>query len=242
MTKSVRKKYWICFGLITGLILIDQILKIYIKLNFTLSEEVDLIGDWCKLHFIENEGMAFGMSFGENFGKLFLSLFRLVASIYVMYLLIKLIKKDSRMLFLISISFIFVGAVGNLIDSCFYGIVFSESTHSAVATAFPDGGGYGRFLYGRVVDMFYFPLFEWTWPSWVPWVGGEQGEFFNAIFNVADAIICIGVGLFLIDQFAELRKKKKEKEVESETEQEKIDSNSDENKDNHTSVETEKKE
>lgn len=200
MNKSVRKKYWICFLIIGLVILIDQVLKIWIKTHFAIGENVPLIGNWSKLYFIENVGMAFGMAFGGVGGKIFLSSFRLVASIFIIFFLVKLIKKDSRMLLLVSISLIFVGAVGNLIDSCFYGLIFSESTHTQVATMFPEGGGYGTFFCGKVVDMFYFPICEWTWPGWIPVIGGTDAEFFNAIFNVADAAICVGVGLLLIDQ------------------------------------------
>ena len=111
-----------------------------------------------------------------------------------------MIKKNAGWVMLVSLSLIFVGAVGNLVDCCFYGICFSESTFEQVAVLFPEGGGYGKFLFGKVVDMFYFPLCEWTWPSWMPWLGGRHAEFFNAIFNVADAAICVGVTGLVIDQ------------------------------------------
>lgn len=200
MNNSVRKKYWICFLVIGVILIADQALKIWIKTHMAIGDEIPLIGDWCKLHFVENEGMAFGFSFGGAAGKLILSLVRLVASAIIMYYLIRQIRKDTRTLFLVSLSMIFVGAVGNLIDCCFYGLCFSESSFGQVATLFPDGAGYGRFLFGKVVDMFYFPLCEWTWPDWVPLVGGHHAEFFNAIFNVADASICVGVFLLIIDQ------------------------------------------
>lgn len=207
------KKFIICFGLIALLLFIDQAVKIWIKCNFAIGESVNLIGDWCQLYFVENEGIAFGISFGQTWGKLILTLFRLIASIFIVFFLIKRIKKGTRLMLLISVSLIFVGAVGNLIDSCFYGLIFSESTTSQIATLFPAEGGYGRFLYGRVVDMFYFPIVEWVWPDWVPFFGGEHAEFFSAIFNVADAAVCTGVALLTIDQLKNDKKVKAEKAV-----------------------------
>lgn len=198
---SVKRKAWLCAAIIAVLLVADQILKIWIKTHFAIGDEVNLIGDWCRLHFVENVGIAFGMSFGGVAGKYCLTLFRVVASAFIMYIIVKNIKKDSRYLLIVSLSLIFVGAVGNVIDSCFYGLIFSESTLSQVAVAFPEGGGYGRFLLGKVVDMFLFPLFEWDWPEWVPFVGGDHAEFFNAIFNIADSAICIGIVLLIIDQY-----------------------------------------
>lgn len=215
MTNSIHKKYIICFSVIALLLIADQALKIWVKTHFAIGDGVNLIGDWCQLHFVENEGIAFGISFGTSFGKLILTLFRLVACIAFMIFLVNRIKKDTRTLLLLSVSLIFVGALGNLIDSCFYGIIFGDSTNEQIATMFPEGGGYGSFLYGRVVDMFYFPLFEWTWPEWMPWIGGNHAEFFNAIFNIADASVCVGVVLLIIDQ---LKNDKKKPAVVAETE------------------------
>lgn len=200
MNRSVKSKYWICFSIIAVILLVDQAVKLWIKTHLAIGDEISLIGDWCKIHFVENEGMAFGFSFGGTIGKLLLSLIRLAASVFIIILLIRLIKKDSGWVMLISLSLIFVGAVGNLVDCCFYGMFFSESSYEQVAVLFPEGGGYGKFLFGKVVDMFYFPLCEWTWPSWMPWLGGRHAEFFNAIFNVADAAICVGVTALVIDQ------------------------------------------
>ncbi|MBQ7062561.1 MAG: lipoprotein signal peptidase [Bacteroidales bacterium] len=200
MKQSIRNKIWICSAIVVLLLVADQVIKIWVKTHFTIGGGVNLIGDWCRIYFIENKGMAFGMAFGGDIGKLFLTLFRLVASILMVYILVKQIRKDARYTLVVSIALILVGAVGNLVDSCFYGLIFSESSYTEVATLFPEGGGYGRFLHGRVVDMFFFPLFEWTWPSWVPVVGGRHAEFFNAVFNLADAAITIGVGLLLVDQ------------------------------------------
>lgn len=210
-----RRQYFICFGLIALLLAVDQAVKIWVKTTFAIGEGVNLIGEWCQLYFVENEGIAFGISFGQETGKLLLTLFRLVASVCIVIFLVNRINKGARTLFLVSISLIFVGAVGNLLDCCFYGLIFSESAVDQVAMLFPDGGGYGRFLYGKVVDMFYFPLFEWYWPDWVPMFGGKHAEFFNAIFNVADASVCVGIALLFIDQLKN-DKKKTDEEAEKE--------------------------
>lgn len=200
MNNSVRNKTIICAVLALAILVIDQIVKIWIKTTFPIGGGLDLIGDWCKIYFVENEGMAFGMAFGGDIGKLLLTLFRIVASIVLVVVIVRQLKRDTRYTLLISLVLIFAGALGNVIDCCFYGLVFDESTRTQIATMFPEVGGYGRFLYGKVVDMFYFPICEWTWPSWVPLVGGGHGEFFNAIFNVADSSVCVGVALLIIDQ------------------------------------------
>jgi len=198
MDKEIKKRYWVCFLIIGIVLVLDQVVKILVKTHMQIGEDIPLIGDWCRLHFVENEGMAFGMAFGGKIGKILLSLFRLIASGAIMWYLVRLIKRKESMLVLVSLALIFVGAVGNLVDSCFYGLIFSESYYQ-VATMFPQGGGYGYFFMGRVVDMFYFPLIDTTWPQWMPLVGGDRFEFFNAIFNVADSAITIGVCLLLIN-------------------------------------------
>lgn len=200
MDKTIKKKSWICIGIIALMLVIDQVVKIWIKTTLPIGGDIPLIGEWCRLHFVENEGIAFGVSFGDSFGKAFLTLFRLVASVVIVFILVRQLKKNAPYSLLISITLILVGAVGNLVDSCFYGVIFNESTYDQVATLFPDGGGYAGFLFGKVVDMFYFPMFHWTWPDWVPAVGGQSAEFFNAIFNVADSCVCVGVALLIIDQ------------------------------------------
>ncbi|MBQ9545982.1 MAG: lipoprotein signal peptidase [Bacteroidales bacterium] len=196
---TTQKKQYITIALIVGLVIvIDQVIKILVKTNMQIGESIPLIGNWCQLLFVENEGMAFGMAFGGFVGKLLLSLFRIVAATAVMwYLLVLVRKKQCATGVLISLSLIFAGAIGNLIDCAFYGLIFNESYYH-VATMFPPEGGYAPFLHGRVVDMFYFPLIHTTIPSWMPIWGGQPFTFFNAIFNFADAAITVGVFWLLI--------------------------------------------
>ena len=186
--------------LVAALIVVDQVVKILVKTNMQIGEDIPLIGEWCRLHFIENEGFAFGMSMGGATGKVVLTLVRLVASAVIVWLLVRMVKGGTRSSLVVSLALIFAGAVGNLVDSCFYGLIFNESYYS-VATLFPADGGYAPLLQGKVVDMFYFPLFEFDWPTWVPLVGGNHFEFFNAIFNVADSAITVGIVWLMIDQF-----------------------------------------
>lgn len=186
--------------LVAALIVVDQVVKILVKTNMQIGEDIPLIGEWCRLHFIENEGFAFGMSMGGATGKVVLTLVRLVASAVIAWLLVRMVKGGTRSSLVVSLALIFAGAVGNLVDSCFYGLIFNESYYS-VATLFPADGGYAPLLQGKVVDMFYFPLFEFDWPTWLPLVGGNHFEFFNAIFNVADSAITIGIVWLMIDQF-----------------------------------------
>lgn len=198
--------------IVIAILLIDQIVKVWVKLNFTIGEEVDLIGDWCKLHFIENEGMAFGMSFGGVAGKYVLTFLRIIASVLIGWYLLKLIKKGGNKLAVYSFTLIFAGAVGNIIDSMFYGLLFSESTFFSVSQFLPEGGGYAPMFLGKVVDMFYFPIIDTTLPQWIPFFGGNDFRFFNAIFNISDVSITIGVVILLISLiFA-----KKEDEIDAE--------------------------
>ena len=178
------------------ILLIDQISKIWIKTHFTLGESISVTG-WFKILFVENNGMAFGI---EVLGKLFLSLFRITAIALIGYFLYKLTgKKDSyKYGYIVCIALIFAGAAGNIIDSLFYGLLFSESTYRSVAVLLPAGGGYAPFLYGKVVDMLYFPLFGFYWPQWVPFVGGEYFEFFRPVFNIADSAISVGVIVLIL--------------------------------------------
>jgi len=197
--------------LVAALLVVDQVVKILVKTHMQIGEDIPLIGEWCRLHFIENEGFAFGMSMGGATGKVVLTLVRLVVSAAIAWLLVRLVKGGTRSSLVVSLALIFAGAVGNLVDSCFYGLIFNESYYS-VATLFPAEGGYAPLLQGKVVDMFYFPLFEFDWPTWVPWVGGNHFEFFNAIFNVADSAITIGIVWLMIDQFFIAPKYKKSEE------------------------------
>ncbi|OFY84042.1 MAG: lipoprotein signal peptidase [Bacteroidetes bacterium RIFCSPLOWO2_12_FULL_31_6] len=175
---------------------LDQWLKIWVKTHMYLSQEFPLIGDWFYIHFTENKGMAFGMEFGGEFGKLFLSLFRIVAVFAIGYYLFRLPKTTHQGL-KISVALIFAGAIGNILDSAFYGLIFNESFHQ-IATFLPEEGGYATFLHGWVVDMFWFPLMEGNFPEWLPFWGGEQFLFFRPVFNVADASISVGISIIFI--------------------------------------------
>jgi signal peptidase II len=164
-----------------------------------LGDSYDVFGwSWFQIHFIENPGMAFGIEWGGNMGKLGLSLFRIGAISVIGYLLVKLIRQKASMLVLTSIALIFAGAVGNILDSVFYGLLFSRSTLLEAATFLPPDGGYTGILYGKVVDMLYFPLIDTTWPAWVPFLGTKPLKFFEFIFNVADASVFCGTAMVFI--------------------------------------------
>lgn len=186
--------------IVIGILLADQILKIWVKTTFYMGESLPVFGNWFYLHFTENEGMAFGMQLGGEYGKLMLSLFRIIAVIVIIWWLIRVTKTGASNLLVICISLILAGAIGNIIDSAFYGLVFSDSTYMQIATMFPEGGGYGTFLHGRVVDMFYFPIIESRYPSWFPFVGGDEFIFFRPVFNIADAAITTGVLILIVFQ------------------------------------------
>lgn len=192
-------------------LLIDQALKFWIKTHLLLGEEIAVLGDWFILHFTENNGMAFGLEFAGEYGKLFLSVFRIVAVAGIGYYLISLSKNGAHRGLLISIALILAGALGNILDSAFYGMIFSESYHS-LAEVFPSEGGYSSFLHGRVVDMLYFPLIEGHFPAWFPFWGSESFIFFRPVFNIADASITIGVVLIIIFQSRFFRDAKKNKQ------------------------------
>ena len=187
---------------ILGIIIADQALKIWVKTNMNYGEQIFLLGRYFRLFFIENEGMAWGWKFGGDWGKLMLTLFRLVAVIFGVFYIRSIVKKEYHPEYIICVGMIFAGALGNLIDSMFYGMIFSRSDDGlGLATMFPHGGGYAGFLHGKVVDMLYVPLIEnKVMPSWIPFWGGERFTFFSPIFNIADASISIGVIVILLFQ------------------------------------------
>ena len=175
--------------IVIAVLVIDQIIKIWVKTNMYWHESIK-ITDWFYIYFTENNGMAFGM---EIFNKIFLTGFRIIAAIAITWLLRQYVKKDYKTGFLVCVSLILAGAIGNIIDCVFYGEIFSESTHSLIAQFVPIGEGYSDWFYGKVVDMFYFPLIETNWPEWMPFVGGKHFIFFSPIFNFADAAISCGI-------------------------------------------------
>ena len=176
--------------IVLSVLVIDQIIKILVKTGMSLGESID-VTPWFKILFVENNGMAFGM---EIIGKLFLSLFCIGAIGFFTWYLIKIINKGFPTGYIVTISFVIAGAMGNLLDCMFYGLIFTESTPFNEATMTAFGDGYAPFLYGKVVDMFYFPL--WTWPDWMPLVGGDI--FFEPVFNFADSCITCGVITLLL--------------------------------------------
>jgi len=205
-------------GIIFFILLADQVLKIWVKTSFSLGDEIVVFKNWFILHFVENNGMAFGFEFAGEYGKMILSIFRIVAVIAIGWYLFKLAKnKTIPFGFLASIALIFSGAIGNIIDSLFYGMIFNHS-YGQIADIFPDGGGYSSFLHGRVVDMFYFPILQFQIPEWFPVRGGTDFIFFRPVFNIADSSITVGIFsilLFYRKQF----NNETEEENEAETEE-----------------------
>jgi len=204
---SVRIKV----ALIIILVLIaDQVLKIVIKTNMYLGESNHVIGNWFILHFIENNGMAFGMEFGGNWGKIALTIFRIIAVTILLVFINRLIKREAPIGFILALGLITAGAAGNIFDSIFYGLIFNESSGpmiqgTGVASLFPEGGGYGKLFQGKVVDMFYFPIIRGQYPDWFPFKAGQSFLFFRPVFNVADSAITCGVAWVLIFQRKFLR-------------------------------------
>lgn len=203
--------------IIVAIILVDQSLKIWIKTSHPTGEVLRVFGqDWFRLHFIENPGMAWGWKFGNETGKMILTLFRLAAVIFGTWYLGRIVKQEYRKGFIVCAALIYAGALGNLIDSMFYGMLFDKGLHydpvideyigySGIAQL--SGDGYSSFLHGSVVDMLYFPMFDGVFPKWMPWIGGQDFEFFGPIFNIADASISIGVITLLIFQKRFFKKK-----------------------------------
>lgn len=230
--KSIPRSY-ILIAIVLIVLIIDQSLKIYIKTNLSYGGGFNILGlEWARIFFIENEGMAFGITFGEKClgieqdgsckgirlsntsGKLILSLFRIIMVGFLIYLVRELEKAKESLGLLICFSLILAGALGNILDSAFYGMIFSQSTyHGKVAELFPAEGGYAPFLFGKVVDMFYFPMIDVVLPEWLPVIGGNRFEFFKPVFNVADSAITTGVAAILLFHRNFLTKKKPEKSI-----------------------------
>lgn len=208
--------------IIAAIIVVDQALKIWIKTNYPIGHVTDVMGlSWFKLYFIENKGMAWGWEFGGDWGKMLLTLFRLAAVIFGTWYLSRIVKHKYSRGFIICAALIYAGALGNLLDSMFYGLIFEESSYTHVANIFP-AHGYAGFLHGRVVDMLYFPIIRNAhFPSWFPFFGGDEFEFFSPIFNIADASISVGVITLLVFQKRFFKKHHEEEEhpvVETSTE------------------------
>ena len=198
------------FAIISIIIFVDQFSKIYIKTHYELGEQL-IIFDWFRILFVENDGMAWGAKLSDfspkisdKSAKLFLTIFRILFLTGIGYWIVGLVKKKSSTLLILSVSFIFSGALGNIIDSVLYGVIFDNS-HGQIATLFPDRG-YEDFFYGKVVDMLYFPIFSGYFPEWFPFLGNKYFTFFNPVFNIADMAICTGVGLLLLYNNSKLKK------------------------------------
>lgn len=212
----MKKSVLVTLVIILVLIL-DQWLKVWVKLNINYGEGFNILGlDWAQIHFIENPGMAFGLTYGGVTGKIILSSFRIVMVAILIYILRSLIKNKEPIGLLISFSLIIAGAMGNILDSMFYGLIFSKSVfHGGLAEFMPADGGYAPFLQGKVVDMLYFPLIDTTLPEWFPFWGGERFQFFRPVFNLADSAISVGVASIIIFH-RKFFKDKKKKEVATE--------------------------
>ena len=210
---------WLVTAMGVVLLIIDQWIKLYIKTHFCLGESVR-VTDWFFIDFIENNGMAWGMSF---IGKFWLSLVRSVAIIFLVWYLHRIIKQGKhRLVYIFLVALVLAGAIGNMIDSMFYGLMFTASSPYYVAYQVPFGEGYAPFFMGKVVDMFRFPFFTYTWPEWFPIWGGQQGTFFDPVFNFADSCVSVGIIAMLIfcrkelEELGEGKKKSSDKSSSSE--------------------------
>ncbi|MBD5225706.1 MAG: lipoprotein signal peptidase [Bacteroidales bacterium] len=187
--------------IILAVLLVDQIFKIWIKTHFYLGESYEIFS-WFQLVFIQNNGMAFGWEIGS---KLLLTVLRILTVGFLIFYICRIAsRKEARTGYLVCLSLIVAGAAGNIIDCVFYGLIFNNPLPPYVATLFPDGGGYGTCLHGLVVDMLYFPLCEWVWPDWLPWLGGEHFVFFRPVFNIADAAISVGMIVLILFYSAQI--------------------------------------
>ena len=206
--KNIAKRGWLAALIVVAILVIDQVIKIWVKTHMTLHEQIEIFS-WFKIVFIENNGMAYGLEIGS---KLVLSLFRVVAVSVLGYYIAQQVRKQARYGYLICLSMVMAGAAGNIFDSMFYGLIFNASSEFYTSYFVPFGTGYASFLMGKVVDMFYFPLIVTTWPDWVPMFGGQPYVFFSPVFNFADASISVSVVLVLLfyrKEISEITLKKK---------------------------------
>jgi signal peptidase II len=209
---SITRKSILLIGLI---LLADQTLKILVKTNMTLYQQIPFLGDWGILHFVENNGMAFGLSLPGSLGKILLTSFRIVAVAGIGYYLRHLIKLKAHTGLIITLAMVMAGALGNIIDSVFYGLIFNSSSPMEAATLFPEGGGYAPLLHGKVVDMFYFPVLKGNYPDWFR--GGSSFVFFRPVFNIADSSISVAVAIILFNQKRFFRHVAEAVDIEDET-------------------------
>lgn len=212
---NIARRGWLSVAIVTAILLIDQIIKIWVKTHMTLHEQIEILS-WFKIVFIENNGMAYGMEIGS---KLFLSLFRIIAIGFIISYIRKQILREASCGYIACLSMVVAGALGNVVDSIFYGLIFNQSSEYYVSYFVPFGTGYASFLMGKVVDMFYFPLIVTTWPEWIPLYGGEPFVFFSPVFNFADAAISVSVVilfLFFRKELGEISLRKRKETIAGE--------------------------